>query len=112
MTCQWDRNWTASNILDPCDWVQCLKPPEPPAWTNLKVTDWNEEPIDFNGYVSYVCLRGFKFEDDPEQENVRYQCQDGSKPGTTRGFFNVPKSEDQWPNCVEGRVFFPSKASQ
>ena len=32
---QWDRNWTAANVLDFCDWVQCLRPPAPPDWTNL-----------------------------------------------------------------------------
>ena len=36
MTCQWNKEWTRSTILEPCDWVQCLKPPEPPLSTNLR----------------------------------------------------------------------------
>ena len=36
MTCQWNEEWTASTVLPECDWVECLQPPKPPAWTNLR----------------------------------------------------------------------------
>ena len=31
------------------------------------------------------------------------QYQDGTKPNSERGFFNHPRSETKWPNCVEGK---------
>ena len=68
----------------------------------FRVTDWDGVPIDFGGLITYVCKRGYKFEEDPLQENVQYECQDGTKSGSSRGFFNIPKVDEQWPNCVEG----------
>ena len=105
MSCLWDRNWTAINKLDPCDWVQCLKPTKPPLSTNLRVTYWNGNPINFGDQITYVCDKGYHFEDDPYQVNIKYQCQDGTKPKTTRGFLNTPASDDQWPKCAEGMKF-------
>ena len=102
MTCLWDRNWTATNVLDPCDWVQCLKPPNPPTFTNLRVTDWDGEPINFGDKITYVCEKGYQFEDDQYQVSISCQCQDGLKPKTIRGFFNTPATDDQWPKCTKG----------
>ena len=106
MTCLWDRNWTFINDLDPCDWVQCLKQPEPPAISNLRKTYWDGNPINFGDKITYVCEKGFQFEDDQNQVSINYQCQDGTKPGTKRGFFNTPTSDDEWPRCTEGSNLF------
>ena len=89
-----------------CDWVQCLKPPTPPASTNLRVTDWDSQPIPFGDPIRYVCKRGFQFEEDPAQEEQVYFCQDGTAPETVRGFFDVPQGEDEWPRCVRGKSYF------
>ena len=103
MTCQWDKTWSPGPDLDQCDWVACLKPPSPPAFTNLRVTDWDGLPIKFGDDVHFVCSRGTQFEEDPAQEEVTYSCQDGSAPGTSKGFFDVPEKEDDWPRCLQGR---------
>ena len=58
-----------------CDWVACLRPPLPPAETNLVITDWFGAPVPFNGNATYVCARGMLFENDPAQESVVYTCQ-------------------------------------
>ena len=28
LQCNWNQTWTQTDILDQCDWVQCLYPPE------------------------------------------------------------------------------------
>ena len=34
--CQWDKSWSPAGIeLDPCQWVQCINPPQPPRSANL-----------------------------------------------------------------------------
>ena len=107
MTCLWDKSWDPSHKLPgDCDWVECLKPPTPPISTNLRVTDWDLQPIPFGDPVRFVCKRGFQFEEDPAQEEQVYTCQDGTAPDTVRGFFNVPQEEEEWPRCVRGRRFF------
>ena len=104
MTCLWDKSWDPDDKLPgPCDWVACLKPPLPPSFTNLRITDWNEKPIAFGNSAHYVCDRGFSFEEDPAQEEQTYTCQDGTAPDTTRGFFDVPTDEEDWPRCVRGK---------
>ena len=102
MTCQWNREWTPSEILDPCDWVACLKPPTPPKFTNLRVTGWDGGVIQFGEKVHFVCERGLMFEEDITQEEVTFECQDGTVPGTRKGFFNNP-DEDFWPKCLQGK---------
>ena len=103
MTCLWDKSWEPDYRLPgPCDWVACLKPPLPPASTNLRVTDWDGKPIAFGDIVRYVCQRGYSFEEDPAQLEQTYTCQDGTAPDTNRGFFDVPVEEDEWPRCVRG----------
>ena len=103
MTCLWNRNWTDTTILNPCDWVQCLRPPTPPLWTNLKVSNWDGEPYNFLTDVIFVCKRGYFYEHDAEKTSFSYICQDGNDPLTnyTRGFFNQPDEKD-WPRCVKG----------
>ena len=102
MTCQWDKTWTPSSSIDECDWVSCLKPPLPPPSRNLRVSDWDGETIPFGEQIRFVCKRGHKFEEDPEQVDVKYTCQDGSNNEykDKRGFFDVPEKEEDWPRCV------------
>ena len=89
-----------------CDWVACLKPPIPPARTNLQVTDWFGDPIQFGDQIKYVCERGLYFEDDFHQTELAYTCQDGSNPDykDKRGFFDVPETDEEWPRCVVGPI--------
>ena len=101
MTCQWDRQWTSTHIPLECEWIECLRPPEPPAESNLRLTDWFGETVPFGGSARYVCKRGMQFEEDPAQLDVLYQCQDGSDGITPRGFFNVPDTPSGWPRCLE-----------
>ena len=101
MTCQWNRSWTPTEILAPCDWVACLKPPTPPKSSNLRVTDWDGGVIQFGDPVHFVCERGFLFEEDVAQQEVTFDCQDGTVPGTRKGFFNNP-DDDFWPKCLQG----------
>ena len=107
MTCQWDKTWTRTTLLSPCDWVACLKPPQPPASTNLRVSDWFGDPIEFGSQIRYVCRRGYFFENDPAQEDVKYTCQDGSHEdhAEKRGFFDIPENEEEWPRCLLGIYF-------
>ena len=104
MSCQWDKSWTPTPSLDPCDWVACLKPPTPPLSTHLRVSDWFGDPIAFGEQVRFVCERGYFFEADPGQLDVRFTCQDGAAAGfeQKRGFFDVPEVEADWPRCLLG----------
>ena len=104
MTCQWDKTWSPASSLDPCDWVACLKPPTPPLSTNLRVSDWFGDPIQFGEQVRFVCERGYFFEEDPDQLDVKFTCQDGKAAGfeEKRGFFDVPDLEADWPRCLLG----------
>ena len=102
MTCQWDKTWTPTSQINTCDWVACLKPPIPPKSTFLRVSDWFGAPIPFGSQIRYVCERGYFFEDDPSQEDVKYTCQDGSSEEhkDKRGFFDVPEKDTEWPRCL------------
>jgi hypothetical protein len=102
MTCQWNKTWAPTHQLAECDWVACLKPPTPPASTNLRVTDWDGAPIKFGDMVHFVCRRGTFFEENSTQVEVTYTCQDGSVPDTNKGFFDVPGKEKDWPRCLLG----------
>ena len=104
MTCQWDKTWTPTTELGTCDWVACLKPPLPPLSRNLVVSDWFGDPIAFGDQIRFVCRKGYYFEEDPSQIDVKYTCQDGTNPDhkDKRGFFDVPENEDEWPRCMLG----------
>ena len=52
--------------------------------------------------VHFVCERGHFFEEDHAQEEITYECQDGTVPGTRKGFFNNPEEEAFWPKCLQG----------
>ena len=105
MTCQWDKTWTATTDLMPCDWVECLKPPTPPPSAHLRVNYWDQQPIPFGESVEFVCERGYQFEEDPSQENVFYTCQEKTEETITRGFFDSPLTDEEWPRCVEGSSY-------
>ena len=60
MTCQWNKTWTNTHMLDPCVWVACLKPPPTPEYAHLVTTDWDMEPIPFGNITLFVCQRGMK----------------------------------------------------
>ena len=60
MTCQWNKTWTNIEVLDPCVWVACLKPPPTPEYAHLVTTDWDGEPIWFGNSTAFVCQRGMK----------------------------------------------------
>jgi hypothetical protein len=68
----------------------------------LRHTGWTGEPIPFGASVAFTCERGTAFEEDYDQESVQYACQDGSEPGTERGYFKVP-ADGEWPLCVAGQ---------
>jgi hypothetical protein len=103
MSCQWDKTWSPHYKLPgDCEWVACLRPALPPPSTHLRANDWDLAPIKFGDLAHYVCQRGFSFEDDPAQLEQTYTCQDGTVPKTTKGFFDVPKLEEDWPKCILG----------
>ena len=60
MSCQWNKTWTNTEVLDPCVWVACLKPPPTPKYAQLVTTDWDGEPIGFENSTIFVCRRGMK----------------------------------------------------
>ena len=92
MQCNWNQTWTQHDTLDDCVWTQCLYPPEPPPETQLILT-WNEEPVDFNDNVSYVCGDQY-FEWDRDLPEFNITClEDGS--------WDAP---EVWPNCVPSKI--------
>ena len=101
LTCNWNKTWSPDPHILACDCVACLQPTQPPQYANLVVNEWFGDPIHFGDKVRFVCERGMKFEDDPDREYEEYQCQDGSLPGTERGYFTIPE-EEKWPRCVKG----------
>jgi len=101
MTCLWDRNWTNTNVLNECDWVQCLKPATPPSWSNLKISNWNGKPYEFDTYAVYVCKRGYYYLKNVNIKSFQYKCESGSDSKFKRGFFSAPQEPD-WPRCVRG----------
>ena len=44
------------------------------------------------------------FEEDPAQEEQTYSCQDGSVPGISKGFFDIPVKKKDWPRCLIGKA--------
>ena len=66
------RTWTETTILKPCDWIQCLRPPDPPPSANLRITGWDGLPIEFGGAAEYVCRRGYKFEVKPLLNKINF----------------------------------------
>ena len=91
MTCNWNTSWTLVDTLDPCDWVACLYPPDPPPEALLAL-DWDGTPIEFGGNVSYVCANeDLYFESDKDMTEYNVTCLDDP-----RGTWDEPK---EWPVC-------------
>ena len=102
VTCLWNTSWQGDLALPPCDWVACLRPPAPPASSHLRLTGWDGEPVRFGDEAVYVCERGTWFLGDREAESLVLHCQDGSVPGSLRGFFDSPSEDSGWPVCTSG----------
>ena len=105
LTCDWNKLWFPSSDLPICDWVACLRPPDPPTWSDLWATQWSGQPVQFGETVKYVCDRNMFFEDDQTLDFLEYTCQNGSQPNTKKGYFDV-SSEDNWPVCTDGKEFY------
>ena len=75
--------------------------------TGFSLTDWFGYPIPFGEQVRFVCQRGYFFEEDPSQIDVTYTCQDGSNEEykDMKGFFDIPKMEEDWPRCLLGEKY-------
>ena len=91
--CQWDKSWSPAGIeLDPCQWVQCINPPQPPRSANL-VFDYQgvriikvvfriswylqmELNLTSNNKDLIIQLRIVTFTQEPVEfhENVSYSC--------------------------------------
>ena len=99
MTCNWNSSWTLTDTLDTCEWVACINPPTPPEEA-LIALQWDGNPIEFNGNVSYTCKdENLYFEMDKDMEEYNVTClEDGS--------WDVPA---EWPvcfNCKSGEFKF------
>lgn len=90
MTCNFNKTWTVHNSLDPCIWVQCLYPPEPPPEANL-IRKWDGSPVNFTHNVSYVCSQDdLYFEWDRDLPDYNVTCLPG-------GSWSTPTV---WPICI------------
>ena len=104
LQCNWNQTWTRTDSLDPCEWVQCLYPPEvrlhashpllfssqPPKDLNIAL-QWDSEPVEFNSSVSYTCAsEDTYFEWNRTMEEYNVTCQPG-------GTWEEPKI---WPRCL------------
>ena len=104
MTCNWNSSWTLTDTLDTCEWVACINPPTPPEEA-LIALQWDGNPIEFDGNVSYTCKdEDLYFEMDKDMEEYNVTClEDGS--------WDVPA---EWPvcfNCKIGEFKFISRLS-
>ena len=91
LECHWNKTWGPVDSLDQCSWVQCLYPPDPPI-ENAIMVDWDQQPVEFYGNVSYKC----KTEDtfflwDNTMEEFNVTCLPG-------GEWELPL---EWPVCVD-----------
>ena len=55
MTCAWNTTWTPLDSLDPCVWVQCLYPPQPPPESNMLLV-WEVRGTRLDDYKDNVCV--------------------------------------------------------
>ena len=94
MTCNWNSTWTLYDSLDTCEWVACINPPTPPEEA-LIALQWDGDPVEFNGNVSYTCKdEDLYFEIDKNMEEYNVTClEDGS--------WDVPS---EWPVCFNCKI--------
>ena len=91
MQCNWNTTWTLTDTLDPCVWVACLYPPDPPEGAAIRL-EWDGSPVEFNTNVSYVCESDdLYFEWDRDMPDFNVSCLEG-------GVWDEPK---EWPVCLE-----------
>ena len=93
MTCNWNSTWTLYDSLDTCEWVACLYPPEPPEEALLAL-QWDGQPTEFEGNVSYTCKdENLYFEIDKDMPEYNVTClEDGSWDEPT-----------EWPVCLNSK---------
>ena len=107
LTCAWNTTWTPLDYLDPCVWVQCLYPPQPPPESNMLLV-WEVrsvlclivtelclccqgEPVNFTDSVAYVCAgEELYYEQDRDMAEYNVSCLPG-------GGWAEP---ELWPRCV------------
>ena len=103
MTCNWNSTWTLYDSLDTCEWVACLYPPEPPEEALLAL-QWDGQPTEFEGNVSYTCKdENLYFEIDKDMPEYNVTCLDD-------GTWDEPT---EWPvcfNCESHIYHFISKS--
>ena len=76
IVCNWNKTWTLHNELDSCEWVACIDPPSPPAFTNLEV-EWDGAPVNFTSNIPYTCnseVVARYFESDRDMEDYNVTC--------------------------------------
>lgn len=96
-TCGWDGQWFPSANLLPCTCkhltvlrefsfafyctvgTHCLEPVVPPNETGLVVKEWDNQLIEINQEITYICDRKMKFSDSFEKADVRATCQDNNE---------------------------------
>ena len=79
IVCNWNKTWTPYTEIDPCIWVACINPPDPPFFTNL-VVEWDGVPINFTNNISYTCDSDFiphYFESDRDLQEYNISCLGG-----------------------------------
>lgn len=74
--------------------THCLEPDPPPNDTGLVVHGWDNNIIDIEDDIDYVCFRGSKFQHDFFNEKVSATCK-------TENIFELPES---WGKCVESKI--------
>ena len=90
MGCNWNKTWTPYDSLDPCKWVACINPPEPPAEANL-VSNYDGVPVEFFNTSSYGCKSdNTYFEHDRAAEEWNMTCKED-------GSWEEPV---EWPICI------------
>ena len=96
MTCNWNKSWTPTNMLDKCVWIQCIDPPSPPQ-ENQMISIWNGIPVEFGNTTSYKCSEEhLYFEADRNLLEWEITCQDD-------GSWQLPSP---WPRCLESKFLF------
>ena len=70
--------------------THCTTPPTPLASSNLKLINWDGQPVAITAKLTYKCKDGMKFQDDEFGDSVQVECQSGNS-------FDIPSA---WPSCI------------
>ena len=88
--CNWNKTWTPYDSLDPCKWVACINPPDPPPESGM-VSNYDGVPIEFFNTSSYSCASDDTyFEHDRDAEDWNITCKED-------GSWELPV---EWPVCI------------